>query len=210
MEHLLALLKFNSVPNISNVSVAHTGNKFYALSCQFKSAPWIIDSGASDHMTNSLHLFETFSPCLENKKVRIANGNFSPIVGKCLIKLSERVDFISILYVPKLACNILLVSKLSRDFNCYVIFYDSYCIFQDRSSGKTISSAGMINGLYYFEDKFLSNKIVQGLNSISSLFVRDQIMVWYCHLGHPSFPYLKHLFLVLFKGIDLSLFQCES
>ena len=210
MEHLLALLKFNSVPNVPSVSVAHTGNKFYALSCQFKSAPWIIDSGASDHMTNSLHLFETFSPCPENKKVRIADGNFSPIVGKGLIKLSERVDLKSVLYVPKLACNLLAVSKLSRDSNCSVIFYESYCIFQDRNSGKIIGSARMINGLYYFEDNFLSNKIVQGLSSISSLSVHDQIMVWHCRLGHPSFPYLKHLFPVLFKVIDPSSFQCES
>lgn len=92
MEHLLALLKSNSVPNVPNVSVAHTGNKFYILCCQFKSAPWIIDSGASDHMTNSLHLFETYSPCPGNKKVRIANGNFSPIARKGLIKISEGID----------------------------------------------------------------------------------------------------------------------
>ena len=94
MEHLLALLKFNSIPNVPSVSVAHTGNKFYAISCQFKSAPWIIDSGASDYMTNSLNLFETFSPCPEKKKVRIADGNFSPIVGKGLIKLSESRSYI--------------------------------------------------------------------------------------------------------------------
>ena len=52
----------------------------------------------------------------------------------------------------------------------------------------------MINGLYYFEDNLPSNKIAQGLSSISSLSVRDQIMVWHCRLGHPSFSYLKHLF----------------
>ena len=40
-----------------------------------------------------------------------------------------------------------------------------------------IGSATMINGLYYFEDNLHSNKIGQGLSSISSLSVRDQIMV---------------------------------
>ena len=64
------------VLNVPSVSVAHTGNKFYALFCQFKSAPWIIDSGASDHMTNSLKLFESYFPGLCGEKVKVADGTF--------------------------------------------------------------------------------------------------------------------------------------
>ncbi|KAJ9691385.1 hypothetical protein PVL29_013539 [Vitis rotundifolia] len=210
MEHLLPLLKSNSTSGTPNVSVVYTGNELYALSCRFKSTPWIIDSGASDHMINSSNMFESYLPCPGNKRVRIADGNFSPIVGKGLIKISEGIDLKFVLHVPKLTCNPLSVSKLSRDSNCCVIFYESHCIFQDPSSGKTIGSARMINGLYYFKDNLPSNKIAQGLSSISSLSVRDQIMVWHCRLGHPSFSYLKHLFAVLFQKVDPLSFQCKS
>ncbi|RVW29625.1 hypothetical protein CK203_100964 [Vitis vinifera] len=82
MEHLLALLKSNLTSGTSSVSLAHTGNELYALSCRFKSTPWMIDSGASDHMANSSNMFESYSPCPGNKKVRIADGSFSPITGK--------------------------------------------------------------------------------------------------------------------------------
>ena len=82
MEHLLALLKSDSTSDTPSVSTAHTGNELYALSCHFKSTPWIIDSGAYDHMTNSLNMFESYSPCPGNKKVWIADDNFSPIAGK--------------------------------------------------------------------------------------------------------------------------------
>ena len=122
MEHLLALLKSNLTSGTSSVSLAHTGNELYALSCRFKSTPWIIDSGASDHMTNSSNMFESYSPCPGNKKVRIADGNFSPIAGKGLIKTSEGIDLKYVLHVPKLTCNLLSISKLSRDSNCCVIF----------------------------------------------------------------------------------------
>ena len=210
MEHLLALLKSNSVSGIPSVSVAHIGNEVYALSCHFKSTPWIIDSGASNHMTNSSNIFESYSPCAGNKKVRIADGNFSPNTGKGLIKIYEEIDLKYVLHLPKLACNVLPVSKLSKDSNCCVIFYESHYVFQDRSSGKMIGSARMINGLYYFEDTSPSNKIAQGLSSIGSLFVRDQIIVWHCRLGYPSFSYLKNLFPVLLKKVDPSSFQCES
>ena len=174
MEHLLTLLKSNSSSGIPSVSLAQTGNKPNALSCCLNSsAPWIIDSGASDHMTCSSHLFKSYSPCSGNDKVKIADGSFSSIAGKGLIKISERIDLKSVLHVPKLACNLLSVSKLSKDSNCCVTFFESHCIFQDQSSGRTIGSARMINGLYYFDDNRSSNKKAQGLSSISSISARE-------------------------------------
>ena len=145
MEHLLALLKSNSISGIPNVYVPHNGNELYALSCRFKSISWIIDFGASGYMANSSNIFESYSPYARNKKVRIADGNFSPIAGKGLIKIHEEINLKSVLHGPKLACNLLHVRKLSRDSNCCVIFYESHCVFQDRNSGKMIGSARMIN-----------------------------------------------------------------
>uniref|UniRef100_A0A2N9I543 Retrovirus-related Pol polyprotein from transposon RE1 n=1 Tax=Fagus sylvatica TaxID=28930 RepID=A0A2N9I543_FAGSY len=155
MEHLLTLLKSNSSSGIPSVSVAQTGNEPNALSCCLNSStPWIIDSGASDHMTSSHNFFESYSPCSGIEKVRIADGSFSSIAGKGLIKISERIDLKSVLHVPKLACNLL----------------------SDQSSGRTIGSARMINGLYYFDDNLSSDKKAQGFSSISSISVREQIM----------------------------------
>ena len=57
------------------------------------------------------------------KKVRIANGKFSFIAGKGYIKIFEKITLKSILHVPKLACNLLSVSQLSKDSNCRVTFF---------------------------------------------------------------------------------------
>ena len=201
MEHLLTLLKSNSSSGIPSVSVAQTGNEPNALSCWLNSsAPWIIDSGASDHMTSSHNFFESYSSCSGIEKVGIVDGSFSSIAGKGLIKISERIDLKFVLHVPKLACNLLSVSKLSKDSNFCVTFFESHCIFQDQNSGRTIGSARMINGLYYFDDNLSSDKKAQGFSSISFISVREQIMVGHCRLGHPSFSYLKHLFPSLLKN----------
>ena len=69
-------------------------NYMLYLSCHFKSTPWIIDSGAFDHMTNSSNIFESNSPCARNKKVRIADGNFSPIARKGLIKIYDDCNLV--------------------------------------------------------------------------------------------------------------------
>ena len=68
----------------------------------------------------------------------------------------------------------------------------------------------MIGGLYYLDGDFSDNKKVQALSSVGSNSVYEQIMLWHLRLGHPSFPYLKHLFPNLFKGLDCSSLYCES
>ena len=122
----------------------------------------------------------------------------------------ESIDLKSVVQVPKLACNLLSVSKLSKDSNCRVNFFSFRCEFQDQRSGKMIGSARMIDGLYYFDDNSFSNKKVQGFRSISSIYVREKMMLWHLRLGHHSFLYFKHLFLGLFKNLDCPSFQCES
>ena len=160
-------------------------------------------------MTSFSNLFNTYSPCSSSEKIGITYGSFSPIAGKGLVKLSENIDLKSVLHVPKLACNLLSVSKLTKDSNCRVFFYDSHCEFQDQNSRKKIGSAKLIDGLYYFDGVF-SNKRAQGLSSVSSLSVYEQLMFWHLRLGHPGFLYFKHFFPTLFKGLDCSSFYYES
>lgn len=209
IDQLLKLIKSNSSSGIPNVYLAQTGRNPIALSC-LNSSPWIIDSGASDHMTSFSHLFETYSPCSGNQKIRIADGSFSPIAGKGHIKLTEKINLIYVLHVPKLACNLLSVSKLSKDSNCRITFFESHCEFQDQNSGMMIGRARMIEGLYYFDEIPISNKKAQSFSSTSSNSTRKKIMLWHQRLGHPSFLYLKHLFPKLFEGIDCSSLHCES
>ncbi|CAL5421419.1 unnamed protein product [Camellia sinensis] len=209
IDQLLKLIKSNSSSGTPSVFLAQTGRNPKAFSC-LNFSPWIIDSGASDHMTSFSHLFSTYFPCSGHDKIRIADGSFSPIAGKGFIKLTEKINLNSVLHVPNLACNLLSVSKLSKDSNCRVTFFESHCEFQDQNSGKMIGRARMLEGLYYFDEVLFSNKKAQSFNSTSSISIREKIMLWHYRLGHPSFLYLKHLFPELFKGIDCSSFHCES
>ena len=54
--------------------------------------PWIIDSSASDRMTNLSSLFKTYSLCSRDEKIIIADGSFSSIAGKGRITLSKHID----------------------------------------------------------------------------------------------------------------------
>ena len=52
-----------SSTTLSSSSLAHKGTFLTALSTTSHITPWIIDSGASDHMTDAHHLFSTYYPC---------------------------------------------------------------------------------------------------------------------------------------------------
>ena len=114
MDHLLKLLKSNSSLGIPSVFLTQTGSASNAFSCCFNSIPWIIDSEAYDNMTSFSNLFNTYSPYSGNEKIRITDCSLSPVAEKGLVKLSENINLKFVLYLPKLACNLLFVSKLTK------------------------------------------------------------------------------------------------
>ena len=45
----------------------------------FKS--WVIDLGATNHMTHSLHQFKNYNPCPSSRKIGIIDGSLTTIAG---------------------------------------------------------------------------------------------------------------------------------
>ena len=101
--------------------------------------PWILDSGASYHMTGCPSLFSTYTPCAGNLKVKIADGSLATVVGKGSIILSRNLTLKSVLHVPSLTCDLPSISKLTHDLNCVAKFGSSSC--QELVSGKMIDNA---------------------------------------------------------------------
>jgi len=125
-------LQSSSQTNNPSGSLAHKGNFLRALNSTTQSqTPWIIDSGASDHMTDSYHLFSSYSTCAGNLKVKIADGSLSTVVGNGSIQLSDTITLESVLHVPNLACNLLSISQLTKTSNCSAKFLPFHCVFQD-------------------------------------------------------------------------------
>ncbi|KAL5812326.1 hypothetical protein ACOSQ3_027276 [Xanthoceras sorbifolium] len=132
--------------------VAKKSNFLTALAAnQDTSYSWIVDSRASDHMTGNMKLFNQFLAYSNSPHVRIADVSLSKVMGIGSVVISTDLTFNSVLYVPKLNCNLLSVSKLIKDLNCAVDFRSNACVFQDLHSGKMIGSAKGCTGLYFLE-----------------------------------------------------------
>jgi len=85
---------------------------------------WILDYGASDHMTYAFdHLVES-KTLKEKSKITLPNGHTSEISSVGKIKLSNELILQDVLYVPVFEYNLLSIPKLTKDSN-YIISFSS-------------------------------------------------------------------------------------
>ena len=78
-----------------------------------------------------------------------------------------------------------------------MIFFPSYCVFQEQGSRRRIGFAKERNNLYHLESsqKTSNNLSVSFLSSSN----KDTIRLYHLCLDHPSFRVLKVMFPYLFK-----------
>ncbi|CAH9072816.1 unnamed protein product [Cuscuta epithymum] len=145
---------------------------------------WIIDSGASEHITcDNKNLFnisvQPFEP-----SIKIPNGELVPVSAIGSLCLPNGICLQRVLYVPQFQCNLLSVSRLTSDLNCTFIFSSSLCILRDTSTGKLIGVGKLHNGLYYLESS-------RGEMVAMSVGTRSDL--WHQRLGHASDGKLQYI-----------------
>ncbi|KAI5330645.1 hypothetical protein L3X38_030043 [Prunus dulcis] len=136
---------------------------------------WIMDSGASDHISCFAPTHNTINT--QHDFVGLPNGGKAEIKSIGSIKLSEALTLDGVLHVPQFNVNLLSVSKLTRGLKCIVIFFAKFCAVQDVNTGRTIGLGKHFNGLYYL-------KATQ--NPHLAHHVHHTSYLWHQRLGHPS------------------------
>ncbi|KAF7821700.1 Retrovirus-related Pol polyprotein from transposon TNT 1-94 [Senna tora] len=213
MDVLQKLLNQGSSHVVATGCNAENGN--FPTSFHVTSNPsryWIVDSGASDHMTGDSGMFSSWYPYTQNYKVRIADGSLADVTGIGEVSLSDSITLKSVLFVPKLKCNLLSVAKLAHDSNCKAEFSHSSCSFQDVDSRKMIGNARVRDDLYRFE---MNKEIAPNKQSFAARKIEDslkedrEIMLLHFRLGHPNFVYLSKLYPSLFLKKNPNDFVCH-
>lgn len=98
-------------------------------------------------MTRDILVFDDYSPRHDNSTIQIVDGTLSKVIDTSFVIISKNITLDFVLYVPKLDCNLLSISKLTRDLRCVAIFFPNLCEFQILELGKMIGSAKKCVGL---------------------------------------------------------------
>ena len=107
---------------------------------------WIIDSGATNHMTFDSRQISQINSS-NQKVISIANGTTTPIIGEGSLTLTDTLNLHIVLFVPSLEYNIFSASQITTTLSCVVIFWPNFCVFKDIKMRKVIG-CGIREGSY--------------------------------------------------------------
>jgi hypothetical protein len=126
------------------------GNIFTLINLH-KDELWIINSGATNHMTFSKNDVLNFN---KPKKTKIlnANGVSYPVTGAGDVHLSRSLKLTNTLMVPSLSTKLISVGQLVEELNWVVLMYPNCCIFQDIQTREIIGREVKRGRLYHLED----------------------------------------------------------
>jgi len=167
-----------SIPELSSEQIQRLlilidgpGNGYEKLS---GNVNWMLDSGALSHMDCDATMLNKVEQ-IPLVAIGLPNGTYTMAKEQGSMALGQGLELKNILYVLKLNCNIVSISKLCKQLNCAVICFDDFCVIQDHTSRTLIGVCEQREGVHYYK-KSSSNQ-VNTVNTGCLLHKR---------LGHPS------------------------
>ena len=136
---------------------------------------WLVDSGASNHMTNSTNILKNIREYNGPTQIQVANGSNLPITKVGDITETFKNVFVS----PKLSTSLISVGQLV-DNNCDVKFSRNGCLVQDQVSGTIIAKGPKVGRL--FPKHFSISPVL----SFACTSTASKTEVWHKRLEHPN------------------------
>ncbi|XP_021713765.1 uncharacterized protein LOC110681914 [Chenopodium quinoa] len=138
---------------------------------------WIIDTGASNHVTCNLKFLSNVVE-ITSCPIGLPDGKKAHSTKQGQVRLAHGLTLQNVLYVPQLNCNLISITQLTDDTKCVVQFTNNLCVIQDPNRRTLIGAGERRDGLYYFCDVPKVRALVVGDHSTPEL--------WHQRLGHPS------------------------
>jgi hypothetical protein len=149
---------------------------------------WIVDSGASAHMSANLNLLSFLKPTSSIPPITVGNGNHIPVThtGQSHLQTATKpLALNDILVAPNLIQNLISVRKLTTD-NWVSIEFDPFGFtVKDLATQQVIARCNSSGDLYTFHDDAKPKPAATFLATVN---------LWHQRLGHPNPATVSTLF----------------
>ncbi|XP_074318258.1 uncharacterized protein LOC141655058 [Silene latifolia] len=141
--------KNDSPVDFSDASVNFTGITLAnQKACDTCKDAWIIDSGATDHMTGHKHYFDCLQLLRKTILIGLPDGSSQLVTYGGHITLESGIRLHNVLYVPAFKHNLLSVGKLLSTTQLLIRFFVDKCVIQDPASIIPVGVGLQERGLY--------------------------------------------------------------
>lgn len=142
---------------------------YSGMACCFQAEmvkdAWIIDSGASNHMTGNKRFLSKAIPAKNQPRIKLLTGETSIITHFGTVELENDLILNNVLHVPAFKHNLLSVQKLPQDGDCIVNFHPGYCVIQEKKTGIVRGLGKSMDGLYYLVNESVQHLIKKVKNA---------------------------------------------
>lgn len=174
--------KRNDKRNYNNHNVAFVATK---NKCNLDNMAWVIDSGASSHMTPKLNLLRDYQKFEKPKQIYLANGDLTEAIGEgnFYFEAEETSGFLSnVLFAPSMTENLFSVIKAIQ-LGHQVLFNEQNVVFL--KDGKKTLKGLKQNGLFTLNLVPSTNK--------ESAFIGASEEEWHKRFAHASIESIREL-----------------
>jgi hypothetical protein len=194
----------SSTQGSSNNSSYHATSQGIKPIQAYTYKPWVINFGATNHMTGASTLFNSYTPCSGKDKVHVADGSMVPITGRGSIMCTKTLSLSSVLHVPDFPINLLSVSSITKSVNCRGWFDPSHCAFQELGTGRILGTRTRHDGLYYLDAG--SDEVAFA----SKMSPCQELLLLHRRLGHTSFVSMSRIYPSLFNACPRETLICVA
>ena len=175
-----------------------------------KAEEWVVDSGATTHMTWDKGLFVTYAAMEDMPSVRLGDGRTVKAEGKgsvCLRirdnkQIEKKISLSSVLFVPDLSCNLFSVRDITEKGN-RMMFDDITCNVITR--GDVVIASGYKRGNLYVLDGTADRQPDEAL-----VAAQPSSDLWHQRLAHVNDKMLDKLVSCDVSGVDLKTVEPRS
>ncbi|XP_074306538.1 uncharacterized protein LOC141641789 [Silene latifolia] len=208
-------------PLQSSVHFAGMANSSTSFNSVANNFDWIIDTGATDHMTSNLALLSNVKVLAKPVYVSLPDGTVKVVHKSGTTRLNDQITLINVLLMPDFNQKLLSVGKLITTTGLTAIFLQNECLFQVPTNRQVVAKAKRYGDLYKLkmaENKVPLNCSLANCNSLVnqtsdvSSNVKDlankNVILFHQRLGHSSVDKLYHVHVPNMNKIKD--FFCES
>ncbi|KAK9706510.1 hypothetical protein RND81_07G131000 [Saponaria officinalis] len=190
---------FNSAPSATPDSTSQRfGGMIFASTAKSIFLPhrditWIVDYGASDHMTFDCTNFVSHSPLPHPVAVTLPDGQHKSVQFVGIVQLIDKITLQHVLYLPYFKHKLLSLGRLLEDSALIANFTLSGCSIQYPSTKKVLLSGWRsAAGVFHFTNSAVPSATTADCLSFNANKCND-VSLFHARLGHVSVTALKHV-----------------